>query len=150
MMQSIRRQTLNHFLVENFQRQESNIIFISTVLTHDVSSQSNKRNVNDNIKSMLNDPKRFNVAITRAKALVVVIGHPIILRKDPYLLKLIEYCIEQGAVRGRNAEATLTAMSLSDSDAMKKIFFTRNRVTFTWCRANRHFVSYFRSVLPQR
>ena len=119
-MQSMRRQTLNHFLFENFQRQESNIIFISTVLTHDVSSQSNKRNVNSNVKSILNDPKRFNVAITRAKVLVVVIGHPIILRKDSYWRKLIEYCIEHGAVRGRNAEAILTAMSLSDSDAMKK------------------------------
>ena len=69
---------------------------------------------------MINDPKRFNVAITRAKALVVVIGHPLILRKDPYWRKLIEYCIEHDAVRGRNAKSIVTAMSITDSDAMKK------------------------------
>lgn len=29
-----------------------------------------------------NNPKRFNVAITRAKALLVVVGHPDMLKRD--------------------------------------------------------------------
>ena len=71
---------------------------------------------------MINDPKRFNVAITRAKSLVVVVGHPFILRQDAYWRKLIDYCIENDAVRGKNAQAILTSMSSSDSDLMMKNF----------------------------
>ncbi|KTG05454.1 hypothetical protein cypCar_00026264 [Cyprinus carpio] len=41
--------------------------------------------------------KRFNVAMTRAKALLVVVGNPVILSKDPTWQRFIRYCeLEQG------------------------------------------------------
>ena len=39
------------------------VLFISTVLTHDIKRHS-----------LVFNPKRFNVAVTRAKALLVVVG----------------------------------------------------------------------------
>uniref|UniRef100_A0AAR2L8C5 RNA helicase n=1 Tax=Pygocentrus nattereri TaxID=42514 RepID=A0AAR2L8C5_PYGNA len=61
--------------VEEFQGQERRVIIVSTV-----------RSCNDYIKmdtdfniGFLNNEKRFNVAITRAKSLLIVVGNPIIL-----------------------------------------------------------------------
>ena len=42
-------------------------------------------------------PKRFNVALTRAKALVVVVGHPNVLLQDPCWRRLLEHCAEHRA-----------------------------------------------------
>jgi superfamily I DNA and/or RNA helicase len=36
-----------------------------------------------------NNPKRFNVAITRAMALLVVVGHPAMLKSDPQWGQLV-------------------------------------------------------------
>ena len=37
------------------------------------------------------NPKRFNVAITRAKALLVVVGHPMVLLQDPNWRELLRW-----------------------------------------------------------
>ncbi|XP_068125834.1 helicase MOV-10 isoform X2 [Hyperolius riggenbachi] len=65
--------------VEEFQGQERKVILISTV-----------RSTSDYVKfdeefslGFLANPKRFNVAITRAKSLLIVLGNPVILSKDP-------------------------------------------------------------------
>ncbi|NXC17302.1 M10L1 helicase, partial [Corythaeola cristata] len=39
------------------------------------------------------DPRRFNVAVTRAKALQIVVGNPHVLVKDPCFCALLEYSL---------------------------------------------------------
>ena len=36
--------------------------------------------------------KRFNVALTRAKALAVVLGHPDVLKQDPHWRRFLQHC----------------------------------------------------------
>ena len=45
-------------------------------------------------------PKRFNVAVTRAQALLVVVGSPKMLRSDDNWNALLQYCINQRAYVG--------------------------------------------------
>ena len=60
--------------VEDYQGQEARIIFISTVVS-DVKALRSARN-SEAPDLILGSPSRFNVAITRARALLVVVGHP--------------------------------------------------------------------------
>lgn len=60
--------------VEDYQGQEAQIIFISTVVS-DVKALRSARN-SEAPDLILGSPSRFNVAITRARALLVVVGHP--------------------------------------------------------------------------
>ena len=45
----------------------------------------------------MSNPKRFNVAITRAKALLIVVGNANLLATDPSWGALISYCEQNGA-----------------------------------------------------
>lgn len=38
-------------------------------------------------------PRRFNVAVTRSRALLVVVGHPAVLRADAYWRELVRQCV---------------------------------------------------------
>ena len=73
-----------------FQGQERRIIIISTVRSKPTLLQSDY----EHKLGFLNNPKRFNVAITRAKALMVVIGNPYLLCMDKYWRDLLKYIIE--------------------------------------------------------
>uniref|UniRef100_A0A8C1G729 RNA helicase n=1 Tax=Cyprinus carpio TaxID=7962 RepID=A0A8C1G729_CYPCA len=79
--------------VEEFQGQERRVIIVSTVRS---SVNYVKMDQDFNI-GFLSNEKRFNVAMTRAKALLVVVGNPVILSKDPTWQRFIRYCeLEQG------------------------------------------------------
>lgn len=77
--------------VDDFQGQEARIIFISTVLSRPADSPliSSKPGgvatrapcgvAPDPAVGFFRNPNRFNVAITRAQALMVVLGHPLVL-----------------------------------------------------------------------
>lgn len=79
--------------VDDFQGQEARIIFISTVLSRPadsplVTGRSKAGGVptpaphgvaEDPAVGFFRNPNRFNVAITRAQALMVVLGHPLVL-----------------------------------------------------------------------
>lgn len=107
--------------VEEFQGQERKIIIISTVRS---SLNYLKMDTDFNI-GFLSNEKRFNVALTRAKSLLIVIGNPVILRKDPLWEKFINYCVEMNGYVGidfRNVEdedlfvAKMAAMRISDPE----------------------------------
>ena len=48
----------------------------------------------------LKNPERFNVSITRAKALLIVIGNPLVLYKDPHWGAFLRYCYVNGGYTG--------------------------------------------------
>ncbi|XP_041349506.1 putative helicase MOV-10 [Gigantopelta aegis] len=84
--------------VEEFQGSEKLIIIVSTV-------RSNPKYLSLDARfnlGFLNNPKRFNVTMTRAKALLIVIGNPLTLQMDSYWGSLIQYCKDNGSVFGED------------------------------------------------
>uniref|UniRef100_A0A674EXB5 RNA helicase n=1 Tax=Salmo trutta TaxID=8032 RepID=A0A674EXB5_SALTR len=65
--------------VEEFQGQERRVILVSTVRS---SAKYVKTDQYFSLGFVKNE-KRFNVAVTRAKALLIVVGNPLVLRGDP-------------------------------------------------------------------
>ncbi|XP_074681588.1 RNA helicase Mov10l1 isoform X2 [Strix aluco] len=74
--------------VEEFQGQEYTVIILSTVRSHEDLLGDDKCCL-----GFLSNPRRFNVAITRAKALLIVVGNPHVLVKDPCFCALLEYSL---------------------------------------------------------
>ncbi|NWT59640.1 SDE3 helicase, partial [Erythrocercus mccallii] len=91
--------------VEEFQGQERSVILISTV-----RSCSTYLQFDQTFRlGFLKNPKRLNVAITRAKALLIVVGNPKVLSKDPHWHRFLRYCKEQGGYTGYPYEDESTA-----------------------------------------
>lgn len=63
--------------VEQFQGQEREVVIVSTVRS------TAKHNEFDRIYSLgfLSNPRRFNVAITRARSLLIIVGNPHVVCK---------------------------------------------------------------------
>jgi len=73
--------------VEEFQGQERTVIIISTV-------RSSREFVHYDLKHTLGfvaNPRRFNVAVTRAKALLIIVGDPAVLSLDPLWRSFLNY-----------------------------------------------------------
>ncbi|XP_043572295.1 putative helicase MOV-10 isoform X2 [Chiloscyllium plagiosum] len=84
--------------VEEFQGQERKVIIISTV-----RSCSNYLQMDEDFNlGFLKNPKRCNVALTRAKALLIVVGNPKILSKDPNWNSFLSYCVNNQSYTGYN------------------------------------------------
>lgn len=84
--------------VEGFQGQERKVIIISTV-------RSCNNLIDEDIKYALGfvaSPRRLNVAITRARALLIILGNPKLLILDPYWRNVVTYCIDHNAYTGCN------------------------------------------------
>lgn len=84
--------------VDDYQGQEENIIIISTVM----ASGGDRPNIGhlSSPHGLMSSPQRFNVAITRAKALLVVVGDPNALIDDPSWRELLRYAVDNGAYKG--------------------------------------------------
>lgn len=107
--------------VEDFQGQEKKVILISTVLSKPMSIPEG-----DHI-GLFGDYRRFNVAITRAIALVVVVGHPRALYKDPYFHLFLKFCaINNSYITYESLEATAQALDKSKEAALGEGCFTDN------------------------
>ncbi len=74
--------------VEEFQGQERNIILLSTVRTTELHAMKDQRYSLGFVKQ----PARMNVAISRARALLVIFGNPLLLSRDQNWRKLIDHC----------------------------------------------------------
>jgi superfamily I DNA and/or RNA helicase len=100
--------------VECFQGQERRVIILSTVrsepelyLDHDI-----RYNL-----GFIAHPKRFNVAMTRAKALLIVIGCPSVLALDKEnWLPFLQYCHENGAIVGEPWDPSSAAEDSNDDN----------------------------------
>ncbi|TNN76493.1 putative helicase mov-10-B.1 [Liparis tanakae] len=86
--------------VEEFQGQERKVIMLSTVR----SSLNYIKMDKDFSIGFLSNEKRFNVALTRARSLLIVVGNPVILNKDPTWEKLIRYCVKEKGYTGFDFE----------------------------------------------
>lgn len=101
--------------VEEFQGQERKVIILSTV-------RSANNFVTEDIKHALGfvaSPRRLNVAITRARALLIILGNPELLSQDPYWRSVLIYCLEKECYTGCNFTlANSEADMLDDLDNM--------------------------------
>nr|XP_020480456.1 RNA helicase Mov10l1 isoform X3 [Monopterus albus] len=89
--------------VEEFQGREFLVIILSTV-------RSNESVQIDDLESTLGflaNPKRFNVAVSRAKALLLVVGNPHVLIRDPCFRALLHYSYINGAYLGCDVPPSL-------------------------------------------
>ena len=90
--------TVNVGVVEDFQGQETSVVLISTVLTRD---QTRWMSGAKSGLGFMTDPKRFNVAITRASALCVIVGKVEYLEASgSYWTSLIEHIRRNDNVSG--------------------------------------------------
>ncbi|XP_029975301.1 putative helicase mov-10-B.2 isoform X2 [Salarias fasciatus] len=78
--------------VEEFQGQERRVIIVSTV-----RSSTDYLNIDKHFHlGFVKNEKRFNVAVTRAKALLIVVGNPRVLNTDETWAHFISYCSDEG------------------------------------------------------
>jgi hypothetical protein len=91
---------------EEFQGQERKVIIISAVRSDPQFVEFDALHR----LGFLGNPKRFNVAITRAKALLIIIGNPKVLRQDKHWNELLQYCLANKAYTG-----SPSAQELEDS-----------------------------------
>ncbi|XP_034552596.1 putative helicase mov-10-B.2 isoform X2 [Notolabrus celidotus] len=97
--------------VEEFQGQERKVIMVSTVRSSpDYVEIDQKFNL-----GFVKNEKRFNVAVTRAKALLIVVGNPRVLSTDPTWDRFIQYCQDEegytGYVPTEDEEDVVTRLS---------------------------------------
>ncbi|XP_077663976.1 RNA helicase Mov10l1 [Eretmochelys imbricata] len=91
--------------VEEFQGQEYLVIIISTVRSNEGSFDDDRYYL-----GFLSNAKRFNVAITRPKALLIMVGNPHVLVKDPCFSALLEYSLANGVYVGCDLPSELKSL----------------------------------------
>ncbi|XP_031208332.1 RNA helicase Mov10l1 isoform X2 [Mastomys coucha] len=91
--------------VEEFQGQEYLVIVISTVRSNEDRFEDDRY-----FLGFLSNSKRFNVAITRPKALLIVLGNPHVLVRDPCFGALLEYSVSNGVYTGCDLPPELQAL----------------------------------------
>ncbi|PSN57275.1 hypothetical protein C0J52_02562 [Blattella germanica] len=92
------------------QGQEHLVIIISTVRsTMELLDEDYKFHL-----GFLKNPKRFNVALTRAKALLIVVGDPNVLQCDVNWRELITFCKDHGSYKGCQFNLTDIPMPVED------------------------------------
>ncbi|GMH18834.1 hypothetical protein Nepgr_020675 [Nepenthes gracilis] len=82
--------------VEQFQGQEKLVVIVSTVRS------TIKHNEFDRTYCLgfLSNPRRFNVTMTRAKSLLIIIGNPHIVSKDPHWEQILWLCVDNNSYQG--------------------------------------------------
>ncbi|KAH8045394.1 helicase [Aureococcus anophagefferens] len=102
--------------IYDFQGSEKKCVIVTTVLSE--LPRFAEGELSDHAPVGLLDARRFNVAVTRARALCVVVGHPGLLGAAAYWKDLLEHCIDSGSYRGVRPEDLLDgADACGDDDA---------------------------------
>lgn len=82
--------------LEAFQGLESRLVILCTTRTRD-------RFLDQDLAKglgVIHEPKRFNVALTRAKEGLFVVGNPDVLKRDPNWSAFLAFCARNGLVEG--------------------------------------------------
>jgi len=98
---------LNYFL------QERDVIILTTVRT-------DRERVTYDLRHTLGflvNPRRLNVALTRPKGLLIIVGDPLVLGLDPLWRKLLNYIHVNGGWTGRAPDWDTTADVEDDPEA---------------------------------
>ena len=103
--------------VDDYQGQEELIIIISTV----IGSANSRAVAGTMAHGLMASPQRFNVAITRAKALLVIVGDPNALWEDESWRKLLQYAVDNCSYRGCAHPLMPAGAGDSAVDAMKSV-----------------------------
>lgn len=98
--------------IDDYQGQENNISIVSTVLSRERVGFSTSQLATTGI---IGSPQRFNVAMSRAKSLLIVVGNPAMLEKDQCCRDLLMYCMRNGRYRGPNFFPSLLEEVASDA-----------------------------------
>ena len=100
--------------MEAFQGDERPVIILSCVrsdidgtasLGDDMVQKLLRSDARHNL-GFLHNRKRFNVSITRAQALLVVVGNPFVLQHDPFWRALLTYSCENNCYAGAEYQHT--------------------------------------------
>ena len=89
--------------LEAFQGLESRLVIICTTRTRD-------RFIDQDLAKglgVIHEPKRFNVALTRAKEGLIVIGNQDVLRQDENWTAFLAFCARNGLIEGLNIKEHL-------------------------------------------
>lgn len=81
---------------EQMQGQERKVVIISTVR----SSPEHVESDATTLMGFISSPKRFNVSVTRAQALLVIVGSPSILSQDSNWNAMMKFCVDNGGYIG--------------------------------------------------
>ncbi|XP_065596998.1 RNA helicase Mov10l1 [Cyrtonyx montezumae] len=109
LLRSINLSDIKVGTVEEFQGQEYMVIILSTVRSYEDAFAEEEYHL-----GFLSNPKRFNVAITRAKALLIVLGNPHVLVKDPCFCALLEYSLTNNVYVGCDLPSELKCLQQCD------------------------------------
>ena len=88
--------------VEEFQGGEKEVMIFSTVRSSVVlvhNNNNNNKKTRPGLGFLVNQ-RRFNVGISRAKSLMIVIGDPRLLSRDQHWGELIDFAVRNGAYTG--------------------------------------------------
>ncbi|KAG9001263.1 hypothetical protein FRB93_012190 [Tulasnella sp. JGI-2019a] len=99
--------------VEEYQGQERDVIILTTVRT-------DRERVTYDLRHTLGflvNPRRLNVAVTRAKGLLIIVGDPVVLSLDPLWRKFLNYIHFNGGWTGRPPNWDTTAEVEDDPQA---------------------------------
>lgn len=155
---------INVGVVEDFQGQEAKVVFISTVLTRNhqrwkqAPSSTSGEDTEDNSSgvqrlSFLHDPKSFNVAITRAHALCVIVGHAAYLESSgTYWAVLMDHIRRNDGVLGVECDTSEDGHQMDDDpygivDLMRRV--EALQLLGSGTEEGRNDLSYYYSDVPQ-
>uniref|UniRef100_A0A2P2IQ12 RNA helicase n=1 Tax=Rhizophora mucronata TaxID=61149 RepID=A0A2P2IQ12_RHIMU len=82
--------------VEQFQGQERKVIIVSTVRSTVRHNEFDRAHC----LGFLTNPRRFNVALTRAILLLIIVSNPHIVSKDVHWNKLLWHCVDHDSYQG--------------------------------------------------
>jgi len=71
----------------------------------------------------LRNPRRLNVGISRARALLVVIGNMELLASDPHWLKFLQYCDSLGCYQGPALNKEDSCLNEGEDEGIITLFF---------------------------